>query len=603
MKDTQEEKTDKILRPDVFGHEMTDQEAADQGDIFADLEATLDQVAEANPRIKHDEPETTKATSDLKALLEVSLAVNSSLVLDDVLQIVMRNAIELMQAERGLIMLLTKDDELQVKTAYNLREEDILDEDFRVSSSITSQVASTGKSVYTSDAMADERYSQQASIVEMHLRSIMCVPIKDKEEIIGVIYVDNSNQTKMFLKSDLYLFELYAQSVANALRNASHYDALLQLKLYNESVIKKSPIGTIVIDDLCHIATISPVALEVLELNCDAIQPIGTDAVATNILDLFPDHEKPRWQNMIETVFATGEDFADDRYFHNTGYVEKVLSIRISPLSVMPGGGRGLIMAIEDITEKVVMEKYVILSEKLAAKGEMAASIAHELNNYLAIASTNAELLGMNVDRRQYDKARFNAKSIVDNIFKIKRFVDSLMDFSKPDPEYISYDIRHLIEDLLFSLRVQPRFKRTHFTIDLGQEIPNLEMDVGQIQQVLMNLLNNAADAIAERAVMEEAEGNKLKREIGITAGYDEDGQQVSVEITDNGIGMSEATLAKVFNMHFTTKKGGHGLGLANCRKIVENHYGELMARSKQGEGTNFKVVLPRYQPKHTESD
>jgi len=280
----------------------------------------------------------------------------------------------------------------------------------------------------------------------------------------------------------------------------------------------------------------------------------------------------------------------------NTGYLEKVLSAKISPITQLPHGGDGVIMAVEDITEKVIMEKYVILSEKLVAKGEMAASIAHELNNYLAIASNNAELMALNIDRGKLDKVKFNAKAITENVFKIKRFVDSLMDFSKPESEFISYDIKHLIEDLLFSLRVQPRFKRTHFTIDLDPSIPNLEIDVGQIQQVLMNLLNNAADAIEERTV-KEGTGPQFKREISIRAEYDQDLERVKVTINDNGIGMTPETLNKIFSLHFTTKKGGHGLGLSNCRKIVDQHHGELLVTSTPGQGTEFRMILPRFQP------
>ena len=568
--------------------------SGDTADIFADLEATLDEVADTNPRIDLRNPDGVKATADLQALLTVLHAINSSLLLDDVLQIVMRKAIELMQAERGLIMLLDENGALQIRTAYNLCQEEMMEEEFRISNSVTSQVAATGKSVYTSDALSDERYAQQASVVELHLRSIMCVPIKDKHEIIGVIYVDNSNEARMFLKSDLYLFELYAQAVSGAFRNAAHYDSLLRLKKYNESVISKSPIGMVVINERGRVVTINSSALEILEVNVETVRTLGDSDPPTMFLDLLPSDQQGSWQSMINTALVTAEDFSDPRYFHNTGYVEKVLSTKISSISALPQGDNGLIITIEDITEKVVMEKYVILSEKLAAKGEMAASIAHELNNYLAIASTNAELMGMNLDREKYDKARFNAKSIVENVFKIKRFVDNLMDFSKPEPEYISYDVKHLIEDLLFTMRVQPRFKRMHFTIDLGQDIPSLEMDVGQIQQVLMNLLNNAADAIEEKAIKEQDAGKDVKREISIVAHYSDRTERISIEISDNGAGMSGETLAKVFTPHFTTKKGGHGLGLSNCKRIIENHQGELTVKASAAGGTTFAVILPR---------
>jgi len=567
-------------------------------DIFADLEATLDRVAETNPRIVDEPTEGGRSVSDLRALLEVSLAINSSLVLDDVLQIVMHKAIELMGAERGLIMLLNDDGELQTRCAYNLCKEEMMEEDFRVSSSVAYEVIRTGKSIYTSDALSDERYANQKSIVELHLRSIMCVPIKVKDRIIGIIYLDNSVQARMFLKSDLYLFELYAQMVSNALHNAEIYQSLLNLQRYTESVIQKSPIGLVVLDNHARISKINSIALAIFDLNKDKINLDNDSAPPSAFLELMPEKEQSRWQYMIETVLSTKEDFADPRYFHNTGYEEKALSIKISPISQLPRGGDGIVMSIEDITEKVIMEKYVILSEKLVAKGEMAASIAHELNNYLAIASNNAELLSMNIDRKNFDKAKFNASTIVDNVFKIKRFVDSLMDFSRPETEYINYNVKHLIEDLLFSLRVQPRFKSTHFTVDIAHDLPNIEMDVGQIQQVLMNLLNNGADATEEKAIAEQKAGKQYKRELSIKANFDRPNDKVIIEVSDNGIGMSEETLKRLFSLHFTTKKSGHGLGLVNCQKIIEQHQGKVIPRSTLGKGTTFVISLPRHQRK-----
>lgn len=567
-------------------------------DFLEDMERRLAAYAADNPRLVDDADTSVQHQADLKTLLQLSLAINSSLVLDDVLQIVMHKAIELIGAERGLIMLLDEHGELQLKSAYNLCKEQMMDEDFRVSNSVTSQVARTGQTVYTSDALHDERYASQKSVVELHLRSIMCAPIVVREKVIGVIYLDNSSQSRMFLRSDLYLFELYTQLVSNALHNARVYEQLLRLELYNESVVSSSPVGIVVMDSHGHLATVNPTALEVFELNRDDLHLIGQTEAPTEFLTLLPDNERLRWQRMITTVVASGQEYSDARYYHNTGYVEKVLSIKITPLAGLPNGHDGLVMAVEDVTEKVTMEQYVILSEKLVARGEMAASVAHELNNFLSIISNNAELLAVNLGREKFDKARFNAKSITENVFKIKRFVDSLMDFSKPEPEYISYDIKHLIDDLLFSLRIQPRFKLAQFTIDMNEAIPSVEIDVGQIQQVLMNLLNNGADAIEERVTKAQLNGEHLERKIGLRARYQPAGETVQIEISDNGIGMSTETLNKIFMLHFSTKKGGHGLGLHNCKKIVEQHSGRLDARSKLNEGTTFVLTIPRFQPR-----
>ncbi len=563
-------------------------------DIFADLEATLDEVTDTNPRITSESESASERVGDLKALLEISIAINSSLVLEDVFQLVMHKAIELMKAERGLIMLSDDHGVLQTKVAYNLCKEEMMEEDFSVSSSITSKVAATGKAVYTSDALADERYANQKSIVELHLRSIMCVPLTVNGKTIGVFYLDNSNQTSMFLKSDLYLFELYAQLVSSALYNASMYDTLLTWESYHKSVVQNSPVGIVVINRQGQVVTINPMALDIFDLNIKDVSTVRYGGTPSIFTELLPAQERPRWQKMITGVLATHEEYADPQHFHNTRYLEKALSIKISPISDMPDGGDGLTMAIEDVTEKVIMEKYVILSEKLVARGEMAASVAHELNNYLSIIANNAELIPINIGRGKLERVESNAKSVVDNVFKIKRFVDSLMDFAQPESEYVSYDIRHLIDDLLFSQRIQPRFKQIHFNVDLSDAVPNIEIDVGQIQQVLMNLLNNAADAIQERTLVTNGQGAEFKQQITISALWDEMVESVVIKIGDNGMGMTEEVAAKVFSLHFSTKKGGHGLGLHNCKKIAEQHGGTLKHESMRGEGTTFTLVLPR---------
>ena len=580
----------------VAGTQLENPPDQGHGDLFADLEATLNEVADANPRILDDRKESAGRAAELRALLEVSLAVNSSLVLDDVLQLVMSKAIQFMQAERGLIMLLDDDGELRTKAVYNLCQEEMIQEQFRISSSIARTVAETGRSVYSSDAQNDDRYARQQSVIELHLRSIMCVPIKVNQSVIGVIYLDNSSQARMFLKSDLYLFELYAQMVSRALHNAHIHDRLKRLQQYSDSVVANSPIGIAVLNAQGQVMTINAAALEIFDLDKEKIRDMKALGQATNFLDTLPREEQGRWHSLLSLVLSTGQEISEARYYHHTKYMEKVLSLKISPLTDLPDGGNGLIMAIEDITEKVTMEQYVILSEKLVARGEMAASVAHELNNYLSIISNNAELLAINVDRENYEKVKFNAKSITENIFKIKRFVDNLMDFSRPEPEYISYDVRQLIDDLLFSLRIQPRFKLAHFTIDMPETIPTVEMDVGQIQQVLLNLLNNAADAIEERTTAPGNDPKTFKREIGIRAIFSEPEQELSIAIADNGTGMSAETIGKIFNLHFTTKKGGHGLGLFNCKTIAEQHGGDLSVSSRPGEGTTFTLRLPRYQ-------
>jgi len=583
---------------DNFDSETEKIRISESGDALAEMEAALDNIADNRPRIKSG-PAGSKESDDLKAVLQVSLAVNSSLVLEDILKIVMKKAVELLSAERGFIMLLDDDGELQFKTAHEICKESLNQEDFKISHSIANEVAATGKSVYTSDALSDERYANQKSIVELHLRSIMCVPLKIKNAVIGLIYLDNSSEARLFLKSDLYLFELFAQQAAHAIHNATLYDNLLDLKKFNDKVIDKSPVGVVVIDSDYHLASINDAALSIVEKNKEDVNLLGAKGVPTDFLDIIPSREVSKWRKMIKTVLTSHQPLEDSRYFHNTGYNEKVLTVKISPISHIPYGGDGLILVLEDITEKIIMEKYVILSEKLVARGEMAASIGHELNNYLAIIANNAELLAHNLGNNNTDKVKFNSKQILDNISKMTRFTNGLMDFSKLEVEFVSYDVVHLIEELLFSLKAQSRFKDISFSLDLAEGLRSVEIDVGQIQQVLMNLLYNAADAIVDRYNREIAEGSSdFKKEITIRAFPDTTKSIISISISDNGSGISQENMANIFKLHFTTKKTGHGIGLSNCRKIIENHNGEITLSSTEGVGTTFTITLPEKQPK-----
>lgn len=600
MEDKKEQGPQKFPTSEIFGKHKDKSNADSQkiflsetGTVLADMEATLDDVAVDSPPVESGDGLQLKSFEDFKAIFEVSLAINSSLILDDILQIVMKKAIEIISAQRGFIMLLD-DNQLKFKAGYDINKENAMEHDIRISSSIAKRVAKSGQSVYISDALADKKYSSLHAVTELNLHSIMCVPLKIKNNIIGIIYLDNSVPSPPFLKPDLLLIELLAQQAAHAIYNATLYDHLYDIKEFNEKVVNNSPVGIIVINSNYDILSMNDASLNALQKNRKNITCQTPGETPTRLLSLIPKTEKVKWRQMLDIALATNQPFEDARYFYNTDYDEKVLSIRITPIGNLPYGGDGLILTIEDITEKIIMEKYVILSEKLVARGEMASSIAHELNNYLAIISNNAEILGHNLKRKQIDKADENARQIIENITKVKRFTDGMMDFSKLETEISPYDIQKLIDELLFSLKALARFKKIMFSIEIEPRLSKVAVDIGQIQQVLMNLLYNSADAIEKLAVEKKEAGDstykgKIKIAVKSGAGIN----LIVISIKDNGAGMSDEVKAKIFQPHFTTKETGHGLGLANCKTIIKNHKGEITLTSKQNVGTEFKVTLP----------
>jgi two-component system, NtrC family, sensor kinase len=566
------EKTDKFILP-VDRETVNTSIETNAEDLLSRMERSVNTITKARPHLASDKA-TNGEINNYKTLLEISALVNSSLVTDDILQVVMKRAIELMRAERGFLMLLDDNSQLQFRTVYNLCKEELMQEDFKFSGSVANKVALTGESVYTSDAQNDERYSNQKSIAELNLRSIMCVPLKIQDKTIGVIYLDNSSEARLFLESDLYLFELFATQAAIAINNSRFYERILRLKRFNEDIVSNTPVGLVVLNNELKIAVLNPAAEKIF--HCSHIPNTSLDSLLTgNTYD--------RWQQSCQSVLASGVSESLSRCYIAVGDEERVLSVKMSPMEEVDQNGRGVIIVIEDITEKTILENYVTISEKLIAKGEMAASIGHELNNFLAIISNNAELMQVRLKKGEHEKLDKSASAILDNIAKIKRFTDNLMDLSKLDQEVVTYNINRLIDDLLFSIKTQRRFKSVGFVVRMSPEIPDCEIDVGQIQQVFLNLLYNAADALENRLG---------KAEILITTRAEEG--KVIASVRDSGCGVPPENQEKIFEPHFSTKTHGHGLGLSNCKRIIENHSGTISVESKVGEYTEFKIILPQ---------
>jgi signal transduction histidine kinase/CheY-like chemotaxis protein len=239
------------------------------------------------------------------------------------------------------------------------------------------------------------------------------------------------------------------------------------------------------------------------------------------------------------------------------------------------------------------LQEQLIELESMAAKGRASAEIGHELNNYLTIIMGNFELLNLGInkgDGKHLDHLASLHKYINvigANLEKTKKFVDGLLDFSPLKSEKVECDINELIEKTLLFVSPQNRFKNINFKKELKNTVQPVMVDPGQIQQVLYNLLNNAADATGKRI----GEGGT----IAVGTDYDKEEKMIHILVKDTGKGMSEEEAKRIFKGGFTTKKGGHGIGLSICKKIIDNHKGTIEVESKPNQGTTFRVTLPCY--------
>ena len=231
------------------------------------------------------------------------------------------------------------------------------------------------------------------------------------------------------------------------------------------------------------------------------------------------------------------------------------------------------------------LQEQIIDLEKMATQGRISAEIGHELNNYLTVIMGNFQILQMKINKSEFESLNKPLDVISTNLEKIKRFAEGLMDFSTLKAKKAECDINALIEKIIVFVKPQNIFKNISLITELTPSLPRLVVDASQIQQVLYNFLNNAADAMGKR----KGEGGTIT----IGTDYEPENKAVKIWVKDTGKGMSEEELKKIFIQGFTTKESGHGMGLPICKKIIDQHDGSFQIESELNKGTTFTITLP----------
>ncbi len=502
---------------------------------------------------------------------------------------------EWLQVDYAVLLWPDRRGELQEKAGYGTDELAGSGGITHTVEAVAQRVVQSDRTVCIQDPNAGAGVFAEGASVETGNEFVCCLPVRTPEGEMGALYLSwlslTANQSK--------LYSQLARAVAGWLGVVLHYLDTTTISgdsgdLYR-IVLNKFPAGVIVIDNRGNLAALNTAAMEIFDVNRGDIWLLGDSETPSRLWDLLGEKEQARWQYMITTALTSYKTFIEPRYFHNTGYMEKVLTLKMVPLHRALAGQTCLMIMIEDITEHSIMEKYIILSEKHAARGEMADKIAYRLNHLLAVLSNRID--EMSDTGAGADEIKDARRAVLDGLAGIKAYVDSLTDLARPDTEFITYDLKGLIEDVLFSLKHQPRFRPIHFILDINQDLPDIEMDVSQIQHLINILLENGANATEERAIEEKTADNPYDREINIKLDHDTDNDQVFLDITDNSGGVSDEIAEKMFEKNLDIKKG-HGAESLTCQRIVKQHQGQITIQSKGKCGVSYRITLPRFQPR-----
>jgi two-component system, NtrC family, sensor kinase len=268
-----------------------------------------------------------------------------------------------------------------------------------------------------------------------------------------------------------------------------------------------------------------------------------------------------------------------------------VRQVTTSPFT--EGGAGGVVVILKDVSERKEQEERILLASRLADIGQLAAGVAHEINTPLASIALRAEsLLKAAEDPRLVAVETFKnfpryLKTIDEEIFRCKKIIGGLLDFSRVrPPEVRETDINNIAEKAADLVGHQMKLKQIGVTVSLDANLPRVQADDGQIRQALVTLLMNALDATPPGGHVE-------------VLTHRGPGDAITLSVTDTGVGIPADALDKIFSPFFTTKPVGQGtgLGLAICHGIVTSHGGDIRVESELSKGTRVSMILPTRVP------
>jgi len=320
-------------------------------DVAAGLIARLDDLQTHLSQLERSLDAEAQERARLTALAEVAGIVNSSLQLPEVLNRVMDQIVSLTGAERAFLMLLDEETgQLEFQAARNLDRETITGPAFEISRSVVHRVAREGQPVLTTDAQLDPRFRDKESVVSYNLRSILCVPLRVRERVTGVIYADSRIRTGLFSEQDLSLLSAFADQAAIAIENARLFESVTTAKALMENVFASIASGVITTDDEERITLINRAAKEILHLEDRPVENRPLSEVVPPLT--------PILQPMIRQIRREGQPIVGREVKIDLPERGRVsLRLSLSPLQDAEGRPEGIVLVIDDLTQQRRLEE------------------------------------------------------------------------------------------------------------------------------------------------------------------------------------------------------------------------------------------------------
>ena len=515
--------------------------------------------------------ELNRRLSELFSLQELSYVLSDSLELDRIVEQVVRYAVRFLDAQGALLALAGEapGDSLHVAAAEGtlatLRGRAIpADDPGLVARSISRDHL---------EMVRNSGGEPMRLLSDVEAAAAAAVPLRAHGVVVGTLVIADPREG-VFVAEDLRLLSTLATHAAVVIANARFFEMVRRAKEQWETAFDALSEGIAVVDDEGKVRRANRALADLLGTPLPSV--IGTHLCHALL---------GKSHALMELLEAARRGDHPAALVARSARLGGGNTVRVNAARI-PSATRdqSVVVLVEDVTDQQAMETQLIQSEKLAAVGQLVSGVAHELNNPLTSIAGLSEFL---LEQKEISKKdRGHLKVIHEQAARAGRIVRDLLTFARTGPaERTPVDLNDVIQRTLQLMAYDLNLKDIEVRRDLGAALPHVQGDRHNLQQVVLNLITNAAQAVAEN-------GKGHARAITVSTWFDD---HVHLRVADTGPGISDVVAQNVFTPFFTTKEPGKGtgLGLSITYSIVENHGGHITVERPSGGGAAFRVDLP----------
>lgn len=514
-----------------------------------------------------------------ETLARVTLKLSSTLELENVLDLILEHVSSIVSGDAFNVSFL-EGQKVRIARARGYEKFGITEIEGLILPLYPSfkRMMETGRAVLIPDTETDPEWVKIPGFE--WLRSYVAAPIRFGSETIGFLCVDGTRPAQ-FSAEDARRLEIFASAAAVAIHNARLTSELKESEARYRLLSEEWELTFNAVTDAIFAADKN---LTILRANAATAKLLGfsssEELIGLKCYSLIHGTEKPPvgcpFSKMISTRKPVIEELEEP-------YLRRTLSIGLFPVFDEHGEITSFVHSIRDVTEEKELRERLFQAQKLASIGELISGVAHELNNPLSSVLAYAQLLSM--EPSMSEKARESLRWIEEEARRAAGIVQNLLDFvRKRPPKKELVDINELIRKTIALRAYEMRVENIEVKTEFAPSLPFTSADPRQLQQVFLNIIVNA-----EQAMYEAHKGGTLTIRTSLTPE-----NFIRIEFRDDGPGIPKEHMSRIFDPFFTTKEKGTGMGLAIAYNLVKEHGGRIWARNNTPEpGVTFFVEIP----------